>query len=494
MIDRQASQASRLHTYLPLAVALLSTLAIMWWATATRRVDVLPTFTTAMLIDIQFELWDVISGLTGLAIPLLLFYLLSVSEPLGRRLSAGPAASPPSRQVWAAFLLFHLLALIWLGLQQSWPVSLVLFPVVLGGLFGGWQMGVALGALAALLPMLLDLTGGYGLELLEASAAIVREDGIGSLPDQLWADFQWLYLGSDRVIFIWAGLIAGLVALQFPSHRTRPAIGFAAGAIISYLALIIPTFGYETPELLSPDSLGIALAIGIAIALALLILRGAQAATAQREAELAKTARIEAELLALRSQINPHFFFNSLNTIRYLVRVDPTAARGLLLDLSTIFQRVLRAGDFVPLRQELEHVQAYLNLEKARLEERLQVEIDAPDVELLDVPVPTLTLQPLVENAVVHGLSPRRQGGTVTISALRQGEELVVSIRDDGAGMDAARLAQVMSADNHATSIGLRNVDTRLRALYGEAYGLQVSSAPDAGTTVRLHLPLNGKG
>ena len=152
---------------------------------------------------------------------------------------------------------------------------------------------------------------------------------------------------------------------------------------------------------------------GLALAAIALMVRSVQAETARRKAEAAELALAHAELRALRAQINPHFLFNALNTIRYFVRTDPETARRLLLNLSEVFQRALRSGEFVPLRDELSYVKSYLALEKARLDERLQVEWIVPGEDHLDHPVPTLILQPIVENAVVHGIATESGGGTV---------------------------------------------------------------------------------
>jgi LytS/YehU family sensor histidine kinase len=237
-----------------------------------------------------------------------------------------------------------------------------------------------------------------------------------------------------------------------------------------------------------------------------LIVRNIQAKTTQQKAEVAQLALTQAELRALRAQINPHFLFNALNTIRYFVRTDAGAARDLLLDLSEVFQRALRSGEFVTLRDELSYVQSYLALEKARLDKRLQISwsirtdtatLDTPPVTneslLLDHPVPTLILQPIVENAVIHGIAKKRGGGIVSITVKQVEDDLLLQVEDDGPGINSVRLTEILKPEQKSKSIGLRNVDGRLRTLYGDEYCLFITSGVDAGTCVQIKIPLDNR-
>ena len=204
-----------------------------------------------------------------------------------------------------------------------------------------------------------------------------------------------------------------------------------------------------------------------------------------RERELVELAAT-AQLAALRAQINPHFLFNSLNSIAQLIRTDPDRAEACVERLAEMFRYVLRhrEEDFVPLADELEMACAYLDIERARFGDRLHVEthIDSPSLRHL---IPSLVLQPLVENAVKHGLSRKRGGGTVRIDATLADGCLELSIGDDGLGMPAATLERV-----YEHGIGLRNLRDRLERLYGLAHPLEITSAPGDGTRVRLRLPL----
>ena len=204
-----------------------------------------------------------------------------------------------------------------------------------------------------------------------------------------------------------------------------------------------------------------------------------------REQELVELAAT-AQLAALRAQINPHFLFNSLNSIAQLIRADPDRAEACVERLAEMFRYVLRYGekDFVPLAEELEMARAYLDIERARFGDRLRVEthVDPPSLQHL---IPNLILQPLVENAVRHGLSRKRGGGTVRIDARLADGCLELSVGDDGLGMPDTALERV-----YEHGIGLRNLRDRLERLYGPAHLPQITSAPGSGTRVRLRLPL----
>jgi two-component system LytT family sensor kinase len=211
-----------------------------------------------------------------------------------------------------------------------------------------------------------------------------------------------------------------------------------------------------------------------------------------REQEIGKLAT-EAELRALRAQINPHFLFNALTTIGYLIQTAPPRALETLLRLTSLLRGVLRSeGEFTTLGRELEVVEAYLDIERARFEQRLRVTIDVP-ARLRSVRVPPLVLQPLVENAVKHGIAHKQSGGEVAIRARidrTDGDQrhLAVTVEDTGAGASAQTLER-----GRASGVGLRNVARRLECQYGAAGSLSIRTAPDAGTVVEIRLPLTIK-
>ncbi len=207
------------------------------------------------------------------------------------------------------------------------------------------------------------------------------------------------------------------------------------------------------------------------------------------ELESSRTRLAEAEVRALRAQISPHFVYNSLTAIASFVRTDPERARDLLLEFADFTRYSFRRhGDFTTLAEELRSIDRYLLLERARFGDRLQVTVQvAPEV--LPVTVPFLCIQPLVENAVRHGLEGKPGQGRVTIVARDLGQEALISVEDDGAGIDPDAVRRTLAGQPDGDSIGLGNVDERLRQVYGDDYGLTVETAPGAGTKVSMRVP-----
>jgi two-component system LytT family sensor kinase len=207
------------------------------------------------------------------------------------------------------------------------------------------------------------------------------------------------------------------------------------------------------------------------------------------ELDRSRTRAIEAELRALRAQISPHFVYNSLNAIASFVRTDPDRARDLLLEFADFTRYAFRrGGEFTSLADELSNVERYLVLEKARFGERLDVRLRvAPEV--LQVAIPFLSVQPLVENAVRHGLEGREGVGHVTLVAEDVGTEALISVEDDGVGSDPDDVRRVLAGESDADSVGLGNVDSRLRQVFGDDAGLVVETAPGAGTKVSFRVP-----
>jgi two-component system LytT family sensor kinase len=208
-----------------------------------------------------------------------------------------------------------------------------------------------------------------------------------------------------------------------------------------------------------------------------------------REQEIGKLAT-EAELRALRAQINPHFLFNALTTIGYLIQTAPPRALETLLRLTALLRGVLRSeGEFTTLGRELEVVESYLDIERARFEHRLRVTIDVP-TKLRNIRLPPLVVQPLVENAVKHGIARKQIGGEVTIRArIDRGavgeRQLSITIEDTGAGSTADALER-----GRTVGVGLRNVERRLECQYGAAASLSVQTAPNQGTVVEIRVPV----
>ena len=196
--------------------------------------------------------------------------------------------------------------------------------------------------------------------------------------------------------------------------------------------------------------------------------------------ELATLAQLE----ALRAQINPHFLFNSLNSIVQLISTDPERAEECVERLAEIFRYLLRSENrsFVTLADELDIVDAYLDIERARFGEKLAVDY-VVDEGARHRFVPTLILQPLIENAVRHGVSQKVGGGRLSIEAGLEGDDLQVVVRDTGVGMESPTSLESSSG------VGLRNVRNRLVQLFGDAYEPRIDSRPGAGTAVTLRVP-----
>lgn len=198
---------------------------------------------------------------------------------------------------------------------------------------------------------------------------------------------------------------------------------------------------------------------------------------------------VEAELRALRAQISPHFIYNSLAAIASFVRTDPDRARELLLDFADFTRYSFRrTGPLTPLADELVNIERYLVLEEARFGDRMQVHLRvAPEV--LGVRVPSFAIQPLVENAVQHGIEAATGVGTIRIEAHDMGTEAEIVIEDDGAGADPERIRAVLAGDEAGDHVGMANVDARLRQTFGDEYGLTVETAVGAGTKVCFRVP-----
>lgn len=205
-----------------------------------------------------------------------------------------------------------------------------------------------------------------------------------------------------------------------------------------------------------------------------------------REQQIGQLAT-EAELRALRAQLNPHFLFNALTTIGYLIQTAPDRALDTLMRLTGLLRGVLRrtGGEFTTLGEEIDLIESYLAIEQARFEERLRVVCEAPQ-SVRALRIPPLILQPLVENAVKHGIAPCRAGGEVNIIARMEAPDtLIVSVFDTGAGASAEELAY-----GRSRGVGLLNVERRLAGYYGERASVHISSTPGAGTTVDVRIPV----
>ena len=219
-----------------------------------------------------------------------------------------------------------------------------------------------------------------------------------------------------------------------------------------------------------------------------------QLAVEAHELRNARDLQTQAQLVALKTQIRPHFIYNALNVIGSLTISDPERARALLVEFADFTRYWFRErGPVAPLADELRAIEGYLLLERARYGDRLTVRWEISP-EALSTRVPHLCLQPLVENAVRHGIESEEGKGSIAITARDEGALTVIAIEDDGVGMDPQRLGAVLAGELSGVHIGLRNVDARLRQTYGDAFGLVVETALGAGTKITVRVPKYAPG
>lgn len=241
------------------------------------------------------------------------------------------------------------------------------------------------------------------------------------------------------------------------------------------------TFALESPNWVVRVAIYVTTVMVVAIALKVL-----NNVRIEMKLEEQERLLLQARMEALQSQINPHFLFNTLNSVSSLVRFDPDTAREMIVKLANILRRLLRAkGDsFVQLREELQFIDDYLDIEQVRFgKDKLRI-IKELDSTTLDVVVPSMILQPLVENSIKHGLAPKIEGGSITLRSRMHEQMLIIEVEDDGVGM-------VEGGSGRAGSgIGMANVKERLMVLYGDAAAIEVDSRRGEGTLVRIKLPV----
>jgi two-component system LytT family sensor kinase len=206
----------------------------------------------------------------------------------------------------------------------------------------------------------------------------------------------------------------------------------------------------------------------------------------RNEGKLEEQQRLlmQARLEALASQINPHFLFNTLNSISTLIRINPEQARTMVTRLARIMRQRLRSQEhFTPLREELAFIEDYLSIELVRFGDKLRVIKDI-DPLAADMLVPSMLLQPLVENCIKHGISGKIDGGSITLRARRLNERLIIQVEDDGVGIPEADLSNILEK-----GIGVSNVKERLKVLYNQDYRMLIDSQPGRGTRIEIELP-----
>ncbi|MEM8857842.1 MAG: histidine kinase [Chloroflexota bacterium] len=412
-------------------------------------------------------------------LPLVLLVIF-MTRPLFQSFIAEPS-QVNTNQVTLIFALVELSYIFFVFRFGELYVAYGLFVIAAAGLIGGWRMGLAIGLLSFF------VEGTFEMLLYEREGWYPIDENVWYV---LMGDF---YVGEIGLLAkIWAGYVAGHAGKLISFTRLGIGALFLTGLLLETIPGAFTFLVIDETYIIEP-LLAAASMLALVLVMFMIIATNVRNQAQLRFAEINRLALTQAELRALRAQINPHFLFNSLNTIRFFVRTDPEQARQLLLDLSDVFQVALKSGEMVPLKDEIDFTRSYLALEKARLDERLDVSWFVQNDDLLEVEVPTLMLQPVVENAIIHGIAPKTDGGRLQIMIMGGGDDLVIQVIDDGMGMDQERLELVKDPDQAPNgSIGTNNIQQRLRTMYKERGQFKVESTVGKGTTVELRLPMNG--
>jgi len=396
-----------------------------------------------------------------------------------RKLFFAEQRRPRQTLALLAFFLVPLTLGVWVRLVvpnfQAADISFETI-VLLGLLIGpGWA---TLGGVALSIPAMLH---GEFLSMPFNAVLGLAAGTLGSFlePDEIWSFtpfidlslYRWvrrnlLRPGIDRQILLLV-LIALMEAARDWIAHAFPRRLFALLSDVIWIQALV--------WLSAPIVVGIAIKVWNALRL-------------EQKLEEQKRLLLEARLDALQRQINPHFLFNTLNSIASLVRVKPELAREMTVKLANILRALLKDHDsFVPLSEELKFTDDYLDIEVVRFgAEKLRVEKEI-DPRTLDVLVPSILLQPLIENSIKHGLEPRIHGGTVTLRSRLEGDRAIIEVADDGVGV-VSKPASALSRGG--AGIGMRNVQERLEVLYGSQARFTVVSNPGRGTLVSIEIPL----
>ncbi|AND85886.1 sensor histidine kinase [Clostridium tyrobutyricum] len=331
---------------------------------------------------------------------------------------------------------------------------------IIAGYIGGPVVGVVVGLVAGVNRYFLG-----GFTALACAIATVAEGLIGSITRKISIDDDY----NLKKVFTGA-IIAEMVQMIVILIFSRPF--YEAVNLVKLIAL---------PMILI-NSFGTMIFINII----------KNAKKQYRINELEKEAAT-AKFVALSAQIEPHFLFNALNTIASLCRTNPLKSRELIIDLSNYFrQTLIRKQDFTSLKNEIEFIKSYFSIEKARFGSRLTLIIDIPE-NFMEVKIPVFVLQPIIENAIKHGILPKVDGGIIILNACiskNNKDEMLFYIEDTGVGMDAIKLENILK--DSSKGIGLKNVNQRLKLLYGENYGIDIKSLLGKGTKISFNIPVKG--
>lgn len=378
----------------------------------------------------------------------------------------------------SAWIGFHLALGIWIrfGAESTFAGDLSFEATVLLGAIAGRFAGVMGGALLALFNgawLMVPVNIVVGLVSGQLRELAPNHDEVWKFsPFNYLSIFRWMRRGEARPSFTdWQMMfllaILGMRILQTEVLRWLPGYTYA-------------------PHPLWVDALIYATSVTV-IVIELKIWNGVRL---QIKLEEQGQLLLSARMAALQNQINPHFLFNTLNSVSSLVRVDPDTARELIIKLATILRRLLHSSDaFVPLQEEIDFIDNYLDIEVVRFgRDKLRVIKElAPDS--LDVMVPSMLLQPLVENSIKHGLSSKIDGGSIYLRSQITDSHVTIEVEDDGVGMGSAQLLEPPTGFGEG-GIGMANIAERLKVLYGETARMTIDSRNGTGTLVRLRLPI----
>jgi two-component system LytT family sensor kinase len=363
--------------------------------------------------------------------------------------------------------------------SKSYPAAdLGLEGSLIAGILGGYVTGLASGVLISL-PAMLNPSGGEQMTMPLLAAVGVLGGVLRDLaPDarEIWRFTPFFDLNIYRFF------------KESRNHRrTAFHLEFTAGILVAeFLRQLLD--GWRVFSLHAPGSnlpawtwAAIYASTLFAVAIPLKIWNNTRN---EKKLEEQERLLVEARLAALTSQINPHFLFNTLNSVSSLIRTDPNQARVMVVRLSKVLRRLLRKHEtFSTLRDELSFIEDYLAIEVVRFGDKLHFERDVAE-DTLDMLVPSMLLQPLVENSIKHGLRSKVEGGTIRIRTYRTDNKLHLLVEDDGVGIPEEKLPTLLDR-----GIGVNNVHERLKVLFGSEYRMWIDSEPGKGARIQIEVP-----
>ncbi len=371
---------------------------------------------------------------------------------------------------------------IWLKLAPPNPLigDLSLETTILLGALAGRSTGAIGGALLALpgifsgAALMVPLNAAVGALAGQLRHFIPHDEEIWSFsPFNYLSVLRWMRRSAER-----------------PSFSDWQMVFFLAILLLRFLHNLVGRFIPAYPVMSSYPGWVNVLAYATSVTVIVIELKIWNGVRLQIKLEEQERLLLRARMTALQNQINPHFLFNTLNSVSSLVRIAPDTARELIIKLATILRRLLHSSDaFVPLQDEIDFIDNYLDIEVVRFgRDKLRV-VKELDPASLDVMVPSMLLQPLVENSIKHGLSSKIDGGSIYLRSQLSDSHVTIEVEDDGVGMASAQLLERPAAMGEG-GIGMANVAERLKVLYGDTARMTVDSRDGKGTLVRLRLPV----